>query len=90
MIIKTQLAEDHIIVSIADNGAGIPAAAKAHIFEAFYTTKEVGIGTGQGLAISKSVIEERHGGHISVVSLEGKGTRFVIKLPISSAGREAA
>ncbi len=90
VIIKTQLAEDHIIVSIADNGAGIPAAAKAHIFEAFYTTKEVGIGTGQGLAISKSVIEERHGGHISVVSLEGKGTTFVIKLPISSAGREAA
>lgn len=90
MVIKTEVQGDHVVVSIADNGAGIPQSARQHIFEAFFTTKEVGIGSGQGLAISRSVIQDRHRGKISFVSIEGKGTTFVIKLPFQSKQQEAA
>lgn len=90
LIIKTEVVGTEVVITIADNGAGIPQTARAHIFEAFFTTKDVGIGTGQGLAISRSVIVERHGGSIDFVSLEGKGTTFVIKLPIRGSIKEAA
>ncbi len=69
------------ILSVADTGKGIPAAIRDRIFEPFFTTKPVGAGTGLGLSISYGVIQ-KHGGTLNVESAEGKGTTFVIKIPI--------
>jgi signal transduction histidine kinase len=69
-------------ILIHDNGKGISAAETVHIFEPFYTTKDPGKGTGLGLATCHRIIEQ-HGGEISVASLPGDGTTFVVILPIS-------
>jgi len=80
--IKTSHDDDNAIIEIEDNGMGIPEKIKDRIFEPFYTTKEVGKGTGQGLAISHSIIVEKHSGSLYFTSEEGKGTTFIIKLPL--------
>lgn len=69
-----------VIISIADDGGGIPEKVQNRIFEPFFTTKEVGVGTGQGLAIAHNVIVKSHGGQIWFESKQGKGTTFFIKL----------
>jgi signal transduction histidine kinase len=69
---------------VSDTGCGIPEAARARVFEPFFTTKEVGKGTGQGLAIAYSVIVDKHGGSISFETEEGRGTSFVVSLPLAS------
>ncbi|MGK7929393.1 MAG: response regulator [Spirulina sp.] len=69
-------------VRIRDNGVGIPEEIQKQIFEYLFTTKEVGKGTGLGLALSKQIIEEKHGGTIACQSAIGKGTEFIISLPI--------
>ena len=79
--VKTHQNDDHIIISISDNGCGIPDAIKDKIFEPFFTTKEVGRGTGQGLAISYNVINEKHSGTLEIESQENIGTTFNIFLP---------
>jgi PAS domain S-box-containing protein len=71
-------------VRIKDTGSGIPAAHRSRIFDPFFTTKEVGRGTGQGLAISHSVIAEKHGGTLNFETEEGKGTTFIIRIPLKS------
>ncbi|MEA5467276.1 ATP-binding protein [Spirulina sp. 06S082] len=82
--ISTQLSEDKqsIIVRIADNGMGISDEIKERIFEQGFTTKEVGKGTGLGMAIAHQIVTEKHGGAIACHSELGKGTEFVISLPI--------
>ena len=70
-------------IMIEDDGTGIPEAIQESIFDPFYTTKEVGKGTGQGLAIAHTVIVEKHGGQIYFSSTEGKGTCFTIMLPFN-------
>ncbi len=72
-----------VIISIADNGGGIPAKVQSRIFEPFFTTKEVGVGTGQGLAIAHNVIVKSHKGQIWFDSKEGIGTTFYIQLPMN-------
>jgi signal transduction histidine kinase len=69
-------------VRIQDTGSGIPEAHRSRIFDPFFTTKEVGRGTGQGLAISRSVIVDKHGGTLNFETTEGKGTTFIIQLPL--------
>ncbi|HQU85460.1 MAG TPA: PAS domain S-box protein [Pyrinomonadaceae bacterium] len=69
-------------VRISDSGTGIPADVRTKIFDPFFTTKEVGKGTGQGLAISHTVVVEKHHGSISFETEMGKGTTFIIKLPL--------
>ena len=69
-------------IRIGDNGTGIPEEFRAKIFDPFFTTKEVGRGTGQGLAIAHSVITEKHGGTIHFETEIGRGTTFVVRLPI--------
>ncbi|GAU79984.1 EAL domain-containing protein [Fusibacter sp. 3D3] len=81
--IKTKQAPDEVICTIEDNGIGMTEEVKAHIFEAFYTTKEKGIGTGLGLSVSKEIIEEFHEGKLSVESTVNVGTKFIITLPIA-------
>lgn len=74
-------AEDEmVVVSISDNGPGIPEKILPKIYDPFYTTKEVGTGTGLGLSISKGIIEE-HNGEINVTTQIGAGTTFYIALP---------
>jgi PAS domain S-box-containing protein len=79
---------DHVEVRVTDNGKGIPEAIKARMFEQFFTTKPVGKGTGQGLALSRNVIVKKHGGKISFESVEGMGTTFIIELPLAQDERK--
>ena len=83
--IRTESRAESIVISIADNGIGIPADSRSRIFEPFFTTKEVGQGTGMGLAIAHQIIVEQHRGKIDCSSEEGKGTEFIIELPMRLA-----
>jgi PAS domain S-box-containing protein len=82
IIIKTWEEKGNVMVSIKDNGPGIPDEIRNKIFDPFFTTKEPGKGTGLGLSISYNIIVETHKGQIFVNSEIGKGTEFVIVLPI--------
>jgi PAS domain S-box-containing protein len=82
LLIRTKRDESSAYIEIEDNGMGIPDKIKERGFDPFFTTKEVGKGTGQGLAISHSIIVEKHGGSLYFNSQRGKGTTFIIKLPL--------
>lgn len=77
------------LITIADTGAGIPEGIRDRIFDPFFTTKEVGRGTGQGLAIARSVVD-RHKGTLTFETEVGKGTTFLIRLPIEGSEPSAA
>jgi PAS domain S-box-containing protein len=68
-------------IRIQDTGTGIPEEVRARIFDPFFTTKETGKGTGQGLAIARSVVVDKHKGSIHFETEEGKGTTFIIRMP---------
>lgn len=76
-----------VIITIADNGPGIPEEICSKIFDPFFTTKEPGKGTGLGLSICYQIIEQ-HGGRIEVNSELGRGTEFVITFPIHKVGAQ--
>ncbi len=80
--IATKLRGNKVEVSIGDTGGGIPKKFQSRLFDSFFTTKSTGRGTGQGLAISKSIIEEKHGGRLGFETREGVGTTFIITLPV--------
>ncbi|MBD2595677.1 AAA family ATPase [Nostoc spongiaeforme FACHB-130] len=80
--ITTAIVEQNVNISIADNGKGMSTEVKHKIFDHLFTTKGVGKGTGLGLAIARQIIEEKHGGKITVNSVLGEGTEFLISLPI--------
>ena len=73
---------DFAIISVVDSGCGIDAAQKAKIFEPFYTTKQVGEGTGLGLSLAYNIVQE-HGGTISLESKVGVGSHFAVRLPLA-------
>ncbi|GAB4370704.1 MAG: hypothetical protein Kow0062_05620 [Acidobacteriota bacterium] len=75
-------AQDVVEIRVADNGCGIPAEIRDQIWERFFTTKPKGRGTGQGLAIARSIIVERHGGELTFDSRPGEGTEFIVRLPV--------
>jgi PAS domain S-box-containing protein len=81
--IRTRKEGDWAEIRVQDTGTGIPEEARSRIFDPFFTTKEVGKGTGQGLAISYNVIANKHGGTISFDTELGRGTTFIVRLPIS-------
>jgi len=85
IIIKTWKEDDSVKISISDTGPGIPEEIRDKIFDPFFTTKEVGKGTGQGLAISYDVIVNKHGGSITFETELGKGTTFIISLPVEES-----
>ena len=72
------------VISISDNGPGIPEAIKDKIFQPFFTTKPAGQGTGLGLSLAYDIVTKGHGGELKLDSKEGEGTRFVIQLPLTS------
>jgi signal transduction histidine kinase len=79
--ITTRAGGDHVVVEIGDTGPGMPPAVAARAFEAFYTTKDVGQGTGLGLDIARRIVEERHSGKISIHSRPGR-TLLRVRLPV--------
>jgi PAS domain S-box-containing protein len=90
--ITTERVRDRVLIHVDDNGCGIPKEHMDRIFDPCFTTKEVGRGTGQGLAIARSIIVDKHAGLIEVQSEPGVGTSFVLSLPIAgcSSVRAAA
>lgn len=82
IVISSHLQGEMVEVRVSDSGCGIPEAIRQRIFEPFFTTKEVGKGTGQGLAIAYDVVVHKHGGKLSLESVEGEGSTFIISLPV--------
>jgi PAS domain S-box-containing protein len=80
--IQTELGQQQVMITIVDNGPGIPEAIKSKIFDYLFTTKDVGKGTGLGLAIAHQIIVDTHGGRLAVQSDVGQGTEFCICLPL--------
>jgi len=83
--VSTRKDGNWVNIRIADTGCGIPEGDLDKIFNPFFTTKDVGKGTGQGLSIVQNIVVKKHDGTISVDSKVGAGTTFDIRLPIESA-----
>ncbi len=79
--VTTTIEGDGAVIAVADNGGGMPDEIRDRVWEPFFTTKEVGRGSGQGLAIARSIVE-KHGGAIRFDTEVGVGTTFTIRLPI--------
>jgi len=82
LLIKTEMSDDMVSITIADTGRGIPASIQHRIMEPFFTTKDVGRGTGLGLSISYGIVE-KHNGKLTFVSEENKGTEFRIVFKVT-------
>jgi PAS domain S-box-containing protein len=82
--VRTATEGKTVLVTITDTGCGIPEGIRTKVFDPFFTTKGVGRGTGQGLAIARSVVVERHKGTLTFESEVGKGTSFYVRLPVES------
>ena len=74
---------DRLVIKISDNGNGIPDELRNRLFDLFFTTKPVGKGTGLGLSIAYQIVTENHGGKLSFSSEVGKGTEFMIEIPLN-------
>lgn len=81
------VATNQVTIRIADNGLGMPEAVKQRLFDPFFTTKPVGKGTGMGLSISYQIVSEKHGGCLECLSESGKGTEFLITIPLIQQGK---
>ncbi|MCK5099050.1 MAG: GHKL domain-containing protein, partial [Desulfobacteraceae bacterium] len=82
IIVRTRDKGTACIIEIIDNGPGLDKKSQDKIFEPFYTTKAPGQGTGIGLSVSYFIITNNHNGSLKVESKPGKGTRFIIELPL--------
>lgn len=83
IIIRSSVDGSNVVVEIEDDGIGIPDGLKERVYDPFFTTKEVGQGSGQGLSISYAIMQ-KHRGEIEFTSEEGVGTNFIVRLPINS------
>ncbi len=81
--VSTLRSGDWVEICVEDTGTGIPEEIRSKVFDHFFTTKEVGTGTGQGLAITHSIVTEKHGGTITFETEVGQGTCFVVRLPLT-------
>ena len=79
---------ESVEIRVSDTGCGIPEENRSKIFNPFFTTKPVGKGTGQGLAITHNIVVAKHQGAIDFESEVGKGTTFIVTLPIGATGQE--
>jgi signal transduction histidine kinase len=87
LTISTRREGDHAVVEFRDTGHGIPAEALPNVFQPFFTTKDLGKGTGLGLHVSMDIVAQRHGGTMEVDSRPGD-TRFVVRLPLAPSPGE--
>ncbi len=81
--------KERVVITISDTGPGISEENLSHIFDPFFTTKEEGKGTGLGLSLAYNIVEN-HGGSITPRSTVGKGTTFIIELPLSGPPKKGA
>ena len=81
-ILRVSKADEGLCVEIEDNGPGMDEATRNKVFEPFFSTKAVGMGTGLGLSVSYFIIKENHGGSMTVESRPGEGAKFIINLPL--------
>jgi PAS domain S-box-containing protein len=86
--VSTRQDGDWAEVRVKDNGAGIPEHVRDRIFEPFFTTKRAGLGTGQGLTLAHSVIVKKHLGDLRFETETGKGTSFIIRLPLEQPAQD--
>ncbi|MCG8091535.1 MAG: ATP-binding protein [Candidatus Thiodiazotropha endolucinida] len=82
--ITTELKDEQVEIRVSDTGTGIPEEAQEYVFNPFFTTKDVGRGTGQGLAIAQDIIVGKHQGELLFETEQGVGTTFIIRLPLTS------
>jgi signal transduction histidine kinase len=80
--VETKQLEDNIIIKVRDNGNGMTEDTRNKVFDQFFTTKEVGKGTGQGMSIAYRLIVEKHQGCIEIQSTVGIGSLFTVTLPL--------
>lgn len=85
--IATTVEGEMIVISVADNGEGIPDEVQSRVFDPFFTTKPIGKGTGLGLSITYSVAK-KHGGALDIESKQGEGTRVSLKIPLALKQKE--
>lgn len=83
--LRTKHQGRRVRIEVEDNGPGMPESIRQRVFEPFFTTKGPQAGTGLGLFVSYCIITRNHGGEITVDSVEGKGTKFIIELPLNMA-----
>ena len=83
--VSTRRDGEWIEIRVADTGTGVPEGVRKKIFDQFFTTKPVGRGTGLGLTIARAVVVEKHGGTIDFETEIGRGTTFIVRLPVSGA-----
>lgn len=82
IILRAKQEDNMLRIEVEDNGPGMPEAVRKRVFEPFFTTKGVGFGTGLGLSVSYFIITENHNGTMTLESMPGRGTKFVIRLPL--------
>jgi signal transduction histidine kinase len=80
--VSTKKLDDQVLITVEDNGPGIPKDIKEKIFQPFFTTKPTGKGTGLGLSLAYDIITQGHGGAIELDTAPGKGTKFSIYIPL--------
>jgi PAS domain S-box-containing protein len=85
ILIRTRHEPPWAVIEVEDNGTGMTPEVRSRLFEPFFTTKPAGKGTGQGLAIVHAVVVKHHYGQIDAFTEAGRGTKFVIKLPLTPA-----
>jgi len=81
--ITTLTENGQVIIKVKDNGTGIPDAIKEKILQPFFTTKPTGEGTGLGLSLSYDILVKGHNGTLDIISKEGEGSEFIVKLPLN-------
>jgi signal transduction histidine kinase len=80
--VSTQKKGDQVVITVSDNGMGMPQKVAEKVFQPFFTTKPTGEGTGLGLSLSYDIVTKGHGGEMRVESKEGEGTEFIFSLPL--------
>lgn len=82
IVIATQAAGEEVVITVTDTGGGVPAEIRDQIFHPFFTTRPVGKGSGQGLAICYDIVVNKHRGRIEVSGVPGEGAVFTVRLPV--------
>ncbi|MGZ6863623.1 MAG: sensor histidine kinase, partial [Blastococcus sp.] len=88
--VSTVLEGDDVVIRVSDTGGGIRENVRPKIFDPFFTTKDVGRGSGQGLPLARGVIQEGHGGSLTVESVIGQGTTFAVRIPVDGRANKEA
>jgi PAS domain S-box-containing protein len=88
--VATALDGEDVVVRVSDTGEGIPDDVRPMIFDPFFTTKDVGRGSGQGLPLARGVVQEGHGGTLTMESVLGEGTTFSVRIPVDGLAEKDA